>query len=202
MQLICLSDTHGYQLRVPDGDVLIHAGDATMGGSEDALREFADWFLSLPHPHKIFVPGNHDFWMQTEGAAAIFSGWGVHVLIGQEVEIEGLKFWGGPWVPNLPRWAFPETAGCWNIPKHIDVLITHGPIYGVSDVCNGADGWPVHVGSADLARAIPPSVQVHVHGHIHECHGVRRHVSGRLDVNCAIMDERYHPANWPIEVNI
>ena len=39
MRIVCLSDTHNRTdgLVVPEGDLLLHAGDLTSGGSEDEV---------------------------------------------------------------------------------------------------------------------------------------------------------------------
>ncbi|KAL1498751.1 hypothetical protein AB1Y20_014061 [Prymnesium parvum] len=62
VRVVCVSDTHGKieRERVPDGDVLIHAGDFTQLGSRAEVAAFNEWLGSLPHKHKVVVPGNHD----------------------------------------------------------------------------------------------------------------------------------------------
>eukprot|EP00802_Teleaulax_amphioxeia_P014439 Tamp_14504.p1 GENE.Tamp_14504~~Tamp_14504.p1 ORF type:complete len:467 (-),score=43.02 Tamp_14504:225-1415(-) len=45
---------------IPYADVLIHAGDFTMKGSEGEVESFAQFLAQLPHPYKIVVAGNHD----------------------------------------------------------------------------------------------------------------------------------------------
>lgn len=62
-KIVSLSDTHGshFGIKVPDGDILIHCGDiSSRGGVADTL-DFLRWFNTHPHPHKIFVAGNHDW---------------------------------------------------------------------------------------------------------------------------------------------
>jgi len=60
--VVLLSDTHGRHrdVDVPDGDLLIHAGDFTFFGNRDDAVDFNDWLGGLPHPHKVVVAGNHD----------------------------------------------------------------------------------------------------------------------------------------------
>ncbi|MCK4490026.1 MAG: hypothetical protein KAU23_07180 [Anaerolineales bacterium] len=51
--------------------------------------------------------------------------------------IDGTKFYGSPWQPWFYDWAFnlqrgPEIRSKWElIPEGIDILITHGPPYGI-----------------------------------------------------------------------
>lgn len=59
MKIVCIDDTHELhrELIVPDGDLLIHAGDFTFfGKSQRCLREFNEWLGELPHRHKVVVP--------------------------------------------------------------------------------------------------------------------------------------------------
>jgi len=62
MRLVCLSDTHGEQdrFKVPEGDVLVHAGDFSGIGTEREVHKFARWLKRLPHRWKIVIAGNHD----------------------------------------------------------------------------------------------------------------------------------------------
>ena len=64
MRIVCISDTHEFHrdVEVPDGDLLIHAGDFTYFSKRPSmLFDFDDWLGSLPHEHKVVVPGNHEF---------------------------------------------------------------------------------------------------------------------------------------------
>lgn len=63
MRIVLVSDTHNQfsKVKVPDGDILIHAGDATGSGSLREVTEFSKELRGLPHSHKVFVPGNHDW---------------------------------------------------------------------------------------------------------------------------------------------
>lgn len=57
---------------VPDGDILLHAGDFTDRGTAAEAADFAAWLLRRPHPSKFVVPGNHDvyFGRWVPGSAA------------------------------------------------------------------------------------------------------------------------------------
>ena len=59
MRCIIISDTHNghRKLEVPPGDLLIHCGDMTNGGSAPELRQVNEWLGTLPHPHKVVIAG-------------------------------------------------------------------------------------------------------------------------------------------------
>ena len=62
VRVVCISDTHNRfrELSIPDGDILIHAGDITRRGYLAELKDFNDWLLTLPHKHKVVIAGNHE----------------------------------------------------------------------------------------------------------------------------------------------
>ena len=60
VRVICIADTHNATPWVPNGDVLIHAGDLTQFGTFDELQAQLNWLNSLPHQHKVVIAGNHD----------------------------------------------------------------------------------------------------------------------------------------------
>ena len=62
MRIICISDTHNQheKLAIPEGDVLIHAGDWTGTGTLKQVISFIRWFANQPHKHKILIAGNHE----------------------------------------------------------------------------------------------------------------------------------------------
>ncbi|KAJ6076080.1 hypothetical protein N7499_008061 [Penicillium canescens] len=61
IRVVCISDTHTLEWPdIPDGDLLIHAGDLSNDGSAREIQANVDWLQSLPHPHKIAICGNHD----------------------------------------------------------------------------------------------------------------------------------------------
>ncbi|KAJ5550240.1 hypothetical protein N7461_004938 [Penicillium sp. DV-2018c] len=61
IRVVCISDTHTHEWPdVPDGDLLIHAGDLSNDGSIREIQASVDWLRSLPHKHKVAIGGNHD----------------------------------------------------------------------------------------------------------------------------------------------
>jgi len=182
---------------LPDGDVLIHAGDAT-GGTLQSTLTFLRWFASQPHRYKLFVPGNHDSYV--EHALGITRGLvppSVTLLIDEACEIAGRVFYGSPWTPEFLHWAFMRPRGegmarVWSgIPDDTAVLITHGPPHGILDV---HETPPRASGCEALRWRVEqlPQLELHVFGHIHESYG-RRTVDGRVFVNAATWMPEYRP---------
>ena len=69
VRIVCISDTHSletYMQPIPDGDVLIHAGDFSNVGTFPEVVRFAEFVSQLPHPQKIVIAGNHDITMQPD----------------------------------------------------------------------------------------------------------------------------------------
>jgi hypothetical protein len=60
IRVVCLSDTHNETPHVPDGDILIHAGDLTQNGTFTELQAQLSWLAKLPHQYKIVIAGNYD----------------------------------------------------------------------------------------------------------------------------------------------
>jgi len=59
-RFVLLSDTHTHTFPVPEGDILLHAGDLTEYGTIEELEITLDWLAGMPHQHKVLIAGNHD----------------------------------------------------------------------------------------------------------------------------------------------
>lgn len=204
MKFVAISDTHGChrQLRLPKGDVLLHAGDITAHGGKDEAVDFLDWLAHQPFARKIFIAGNHDFFFERAAPALITSliPDGVTYLNDSATEVEGWRIWGSPVTPWYHNWAFNRKRGApidqhWQrIPPDTQILLTHGPPYGFLDLVVEEQ----HVGCQDLLRRVLNlQPKVHVFGHIHEAYGniVR---SGIRFVNASVLNEHYRLMNKPI----
>ncbi|RAH81256.1 hypothetical protein BO86DRAFT_363450 [Aspergillus japonicus CBS 114.51] len=61
IRVVCISDTHTLEWAdIPDGDLLIHAGDLSNDGSAREIQQAVNWLRRLPHAHKVVICGNHD----------------------------------------------------------------------------------------------------------------------------------------------
>lgn len=205
MRFVCLSDTHdrqhGMKHEIPDGDVLLYAGDFCSYGSRRELFRFRDFLDDLPHKFKIVIAGNHDKPMIHDVYQEYLRETGVIFLYGDVVEIEGIVIYGSPWVPRFGPFEFmydseEQARSIWDrIDSNTNILLTHGPSYGVMDL--GRDGK--HAGCAVLSEKIKklPNLKFHVFGHIHPFNGVQE-IDGITHINAAICDNRYRPTQPPI----
>lgn len=237
MRIVCISDTHGLHKpmedfnSLPEGDVLIHAGDCTNVGKPQQVKDFVEWFMNIKgFDSKIFIAGNHDFafekrhephhkgdfdWYHHLMNEENLSQSDVVYLEDGEFTIDSsefsrpIKFYGSPWQPEFYDWAFnlprlgEELEKYWNmIPNDTDVLITHGPPNEIRDFVNN---WrqPVRNVGCELLRFRVEQIKplVHIFGHIHEAYGVEYN-DNILYVNASICNERYVPSNKPIVVDL
>lgn len=189
LKVVCISDTHNAngRLSVPKGDLLVHAGDLTQNGTEKELRAGFQWLNGLPHPWKVFVPGNHDYLFATEPERArqmaLEECPDLWVLIDEGVQFDGgLRVWGMPWV--LPwrhiRNFYADEDTIRDKMAHIpdvDVLVTHQPPRGVLDKVDAYDkkaGRPA--GSERVWQWVyEAEPRLHVFGHLHLGYGRERH---------------------------
>jgi Icc-related predicted phosphoesterase len=177
LRLVLLSDTHELhrEVEVPDGDILIHVGDFTMfSQSMSAITDFNTWLGEVPHRYKFIVPGNHEYFLEADPSKRSMLTNAV-VLINEAAEIEGLRIWGSP-VTTLFSGAFglssPEDRKrlYTQIPADTDILITHGPPYGILD---SASHSGLHSGCRELLDAVMRvRPKLHVFGHVHGAHGI------------------------------
>jgi Calcineurin-like phosphoesterase len=101
--IVCISDTHGQhaKLSVPDGDVLIHAGDfMKFGNRPQEIVDFNRWLAKQPHRFKVVIAGNHDLMFERHpGVAKELLGNAIY-LENSGAELAGLKIWGSLFSPS------------------------------------------------------------------------------------------------------
>ena len=189
-RVVAVSDTHGKHrlLRLPPGDVLVHAGDLLSRNAcvlfnnsrshargQEALRDFNQWLGEQPHGSKVVVGGNHDATLElAEDPSAMLSN-GVYLRDAYATVVGGLRFYGSPW--------------------------SHGRSQNRAFQCEQptlppADGEPVdvlvsHCFHSALAAAARPSL--YVSGHEHGSFGVLTPSEpfGGVAVNASSCDEVY-----------
>ena len=122
---------------VRDRDLLVLAGDI---GRQRMARFFIERELAVSPV--IYVPGNHEYYSRKSSRGAIDDAWReiaarhdhLHYLVGEAIEIDGLRFWGGPWYSDLWSMAdrrmlelvsrsindFSPQWGAWTVSQHIE----------------------------------------------------------------------------------
>ena len=206
MKIVTLSDTHERhkKLVIPEGDVLVVAGDVTEGKLEWSAKAFNKWLGTLPFKHIVMIAGNHDWFFQKNPDEVKKVMTNVTYLYESGCEIDGVKFWGSPWTPFFLNWAFNippgKEEGFWKkIPDDVDVLITHGPPYGILDYSVRNN---ISVGCVELGRRVMQiKPKVHIFGHIHYSYGIKLE-NGTTFVNTSICDEAYNPVNQPHVIEV
>ena len=142
------------------------------------MRNFIDWFSSLPIKHKVFVAGNHDTSIE-KGLVTkeVFDGECIHYLENDHVTIEGIKIFGSPLTPDFGNgWAFNKARHkldrIWSniIDTDSDIIVTHEPPRGILDLgidrnhkiefCGCKSLW-------NVVKSINPSLVLF--RHIHNC---------------------------------
>lgn len=206
IRIVCISDTHTLheQIELPEGDVLVHAGDFCGNGSETEAREFARWFRSCPHRYKVVVAGNHDICIEDRPALASELFVDCTYLFDSRADVAGLRFYGAPWQPRFFDWAFNLDRGAplrekWKlVHEGLDVLVTHGPPAGRLDRTSRDE----RVGCEELRTRVDIArPRVHVFGHVHEGYGTLE-IGETLFVNASTCDRAYRPVNQPIVVDL
>jgi len=226
-----ISDTHGkhnfvdQELRSKKLDILIHAGDGSNSKipslNNNEVRDVLFWMSSLTHiPTKIYVPGNHD--------TAIQAGYikkeefpDIHILIEEELIIPHparteIKIFGSPYTPTFGvNWAYNCKRGKiqkhWNrISMDSDIVVTHGPPYGILDIASNWNGGIESTGCKNLLttiKLVQPSY--HIFGHIHNekgCYNYGTRTLGEtlhtIFINASITDLDYRAINPPIYFEI
>lgn len=196
MIIHAISDTHNKhaELELPGGTLLVHAGDATSQGTEVEIIKFLNWLEKQPYKHKIYVPGNHD-WMAERNTSLTKSECAsrdIILLNDSGIDIEGIKIWGSPITPEFNNWAFNRSTQTisphWDaIPDDTEILITHGPAYGILDYVPSR-----FLGCQQLLnRILSTQIKLHICGHIHHARGYT-YKHDKTWVNAACLNEAYN----------
>ena len=171
MRVQIASDLHleFYESRLPpatafrpaDGrDVLVLAGDI---GRHMQAREFV--LRELRRSPVVYVPGNHEYYSM-QRRATIDADWrqlairhvDLHYLVAEQVEIDGVRFWGAPWYSDL--WGAAARDDVWELRRIRQAVNDFQLPY------NGLGAWTVrahvaaHAAQTELLRAHARQVDV------------------------------------------
>lgn len=226
MKIICFSDPHGFMPDV-DGefDLMLIAGDVAgyngfVQQKEWWLVHFIEWFntLNLKPTSKILItPGNHDCSSLFNSHTFLIELYQktnnqVKILIDEEYvysyldsdEIKAIRIYGTPWCHQFGNWYFMigdnEIREKYkNIPKNIDILLTHDAPYGCSDICYEGRSKGHHAGSFPLREAIlEKKPKFCLHGHLHTSNHEPMFLEGSCVINLSLNDESYQQVFKPL----
>jgi Icc-related predicted phosphoesterase len=183
MRIWHISDTHTFHtmLEVPtDIDMVIFSGDCSNPkdpfANEPEVRDFIDWYSTLPVKHKIFVAGNHDTSIEKRLVTKYdFMNAGIIYLENEDVIIDGIKIFGSPHTPTFGYgWAFNKDRTkldrIWRniIDTDVDIVINHGPPKGILDLSLDRNGNLERCGDKSLLnRLMEVNPKLCLFGHIH-----------------------------------
>ena len=192
------------QLRDTECDILICAGDANIKGNYTEGEAFLWWFVKQPAKYKILVPGNHDHKLRTHpDLIKLAIDLGIYVLNDDYLEINGIKMYGVSqcfWSEEAGLMNLKERQAAWrDIPKGLDILITHIPPKHIMDA--NRHGLPC--GCSQLTEKVKEvKPRFHVFGHIHEFGGKTQKVWDTTFINCAVKNEYYITVGDTMEIPI
>jgi len=202
--ILCLSDLHGHLPQdLPETDLAIIAGDICppQNQAEWLNQNFLPWLITLSAKETVFIAGNHDIVfedylrhpnIEVKNFLASYPN-NTYYLLDNGLELLGYKIWGSPWQLRFLNWAFnlsekqiADKAKL--IPGDTDILVLHGPPYGILDTNNKQE----HLGSKSyMNRIFEINPKLVVFGHIHESYGVKK-VNNTLFVNASYLDIMYN----------
>lgn len=208
MKIVALSDTHWVlnKVEIPEADLLIFAGDwSSNRGDLTDLIYFVNVLKKNNSKHKVVIAGNHDWIAYKDPGLTknIFDNANITYLCDSGTTIDGIKIWGTPWTPEFNDWAFmcseDQLAQKWRfMPSDIDILVTHGPQYGLLDFVPGAG----NVGSVSLETKIHKlKPYIHICGHIHGGYGTAFSEHTNF-YNVSVCDEEYNNSNKPTIIEV
>lgn len=221
MKVVAFSDIHNNynQLKLPSADLVVCAGDATGHGSTNEIHAFIDWFSSLEHKIKIFVPGNHDFACQKNPAyyAELCKSKNIVLSTNGFIYTNDKILYAFSWTPYFYDWAFNGTDSLntadqykgpnlknmlyqlYNTEDTVDLLISHGPPLGILD--KNLEG--TNCGSIVLKDLVETknNIKKMVFGHIHEAYGTKT-INSCTFYNVSSLNRNYILTNPPVEFEI
>lgn len=210
MKIVCISDTHCQlsQVKVPEGDILIHCGDWTYTGEQKEMQAFGRHLKKLKHHIKILIPGNHDLTMDPQhpkyhknAIKWIKPDETITIATNKLIQLNGLNILCSSMINPVGHWAFGRTeqeklefySQFYGL--KIDIVVSHSPPRYILDEM-------MHYGCKELRsfiNVIKP--KYHIFGH---CHGNYGQITdnGTTFINASTCNLNYIPNNKPVILEI
>lgn len=207
VRIVAISDTHGLHrdVKIPDCDILLHAGDITMLGELRILDDFNKWLGEQPSSYNVCIAGNHDRCFENknkEVAKKLLTN--AIYLENSGTFVEDLSIWGSPMTSTLSFWAFAYTEESerykiWDkMPEDLDILLTHTPPRGILDFTTSCENVGDGLLNSYIAKNKP---KYNIFGHIHESYGYKEGNNTKF-YNVSAVNEVYLLQNPPVVINI
>ncbi|KAK3727439.1 hypothetical protein RRG08_058856 [Elysia crispata] len=234
LRFVCMSDTHGrveegdFTTRVPDGDVLLHAGDFTMYSDVDEYVAFNKFLEKLPHKVKLAIPGNHELDLDPRGLGRNYRKIRSHlglppvvketnveeslqevkslvsealILIDEMVEICGIKIYGMPWLPQYGLFGFGLTRGAELLRRYNQCPAGIDILLSHGPALGFGDFIirKKHVGCVELLNSVTKRIKPKYVISGHIHEAYGIHTDGtRTYINCATCNCNYRPVHDPV----
>lgn len=222
MKIAVTSDLHGTLPQLDECDICFICGDIfplkCQRNFEQCLswlkKTFYKWCEKQPCKEYVFIPGNHDFYLEDiykriepyDYDKALEIPGNVHLLIDSSITLHGLKIFGTPWISGLPKWAFnkdeEELKDYYKkiIPNECDIVLTHHApaIDQLGTVLQTTWNYMSDYSSVALANAYKDKkIKYAFNGHIHS--GIHSNIecNGTIFRNVSLNDENYNPT-YPV----
>ena len=231
MKIVAISDLHNrFPKNMPKGDILTVSGDLCFARRHDMIEQkhhlvnFINWCNMLledkTYLDVVFIPGNHDGILEDMMLRKEEDGFRktlpshIHYLRDSMVDINGIKFYGISWTLPFCDWFFNIEEGpldevCKQIPAGVDVILSHGPAYGLNDrLGQPFDRWaPTKLGSNALLKhlkRVKPSYLLvgHIHSGDHKPIELVHENQVIKSVNVSILSEDYQINYKPFQFEI
>jgi len=224
--IVMISDTSGFHKKIdlPEGDLLIHAGDFTSLGNSKEVESFLTWLRKVSRKYtygSVFIAGDKDKsfdpnyahlyddspidgekpqWLKKMLAKYADPTYGIRYLENSSVTVKGLKIWGSPITSTNPE---DMAAFCRQRGEDIrQVWNTIPPDTDIVVTHGPAKGTldvrefsHENLGCEDLKKVISAiSPKLFVFGHIHEGYGMTKKLS-TIHVNASVCSALYRPTN-------
>lgn len=235
--IACISDTHGHfpELDLDGIDIILHAGDYTgMFDRNDIVsqlvffeNQFCPWVRRILDTGTQFyyISGNHEVFVEKLNIDKDYNDVTKHCLDMRLLTLHSLDntsvtCFGFPYTPTFGGWGFnrddtEDDLGlvCEHIPDKVDILLTHGPPYGILDIVPGRTIYdhrkddfveipPLHVGSKQILKRVKEIKPRYViSGHLHYNYGIEE-VDGTTFVACPLVNDQYLLCRQPIIFDI
>lgn len=227
MIIVATSDLHGWLPHVTESfDLMLLAGDIepvrnhSIAYQQDWYKkDFAPWIESLPfkdeHSKVFLIGGNHSHLLSVKKFDGNELLYGVKEntpsrVVNLKNSLETFKHpdgditvWGTPNCKEFCNWwnMYPDDILATHyeqIPKDLDILLSHDCPYGCCDRC---DGWikmgrvPEHIGNKPLREAIlQRNIKLGIFGHLHTGNHNGEMLGNTLCYNVSYLNEQYEPA--------